>query len=72
MAFDKYLLHHSDEALRGYIVNRLNPENSCLIYEEISLAYLKTLITMESKEAFESEHHFTLKLIEKENKIATK
>ena len=65
MAADKYLIHHFGEALFEYVNRRLNPESSCLIYdqlmkigdrEEISLAYVRTMIVENSKAALESEH----------------
>ena len=65
VAADKYLLHEFNKEFFDYIKGKLNPESSCLIYdqlmkigdrEEISLADVRTVIIENSKDAFESKH----------------
>ena len=65
MAADKYLLHQFSEAFFEYIERKLNPKNSCLIFEQLvkiggreerTLAHVKRTIVECSKKAFESEH----------------
>ena len=65
MATDKYLLNHYSEALFDFIRDKLNAENSCLIYEQLvkigdreksTLAYVRNTIMKTSDEVFESDH----------------
>ena len=65
MAADKYLLHHFGDALFGHIKRKLTVESCYLIFdqlmkigerEEIVLASVRTWISENSKEVFESEN----------------
>ena len=65
LAADKYLLYRFDRAFFDYVKARLDPESSCLIYdqlikigerEEISLAHVRTVTIENSRATFDSEH----------------